>query len=379
MLLSRTARSFGRSVDSFETSLARALRNDWNCVTAVSLSPTALSVPAAHRDRRPCLRNGRPPAGEILRWRHRAELWSWPQVTPRNEQPQVTPVRTQRASDFIGHRSKNGVTAPVAGRYRFPGLRGRRAQRVLASRAPNLSGAQLKFSLARGLEWPLILFRFSSLPVQRGHWQARHRATSIVGWAVWALTLSCSDSSRRLCQHQHRRSDACARVPDHASSSDGAGCVRRRNVCRDRQTTAKSNVPNWNAEQDDTIAGGRLVKAAGLPRWRFLPLLGRFFPVGLNRMSESADPEFTLLLARAFDLAWHAVRDRLSGLAFGRDRAAGGLQSAWSRCRRAGSKKSKRSRHASSCVWSRSRWTAAQNRSAAAASVQKKPGLRSKP
>ena len=42
LLLSRTSRSFGRSVDSFETSLARALRNVWNCLTAASLSPTAL-------------------------------------------------------------------------------------------------------------------------------------------------------------------------------------------------------------------------------------------------------------------------------------------------------------------------------------------------
>ena len=41
LLLSRTSRSFGRSVDSFETSLARAFRNVCNWVTAASSSPTA--------------------------------------------------------------------------------------------------------------------------------------------------------------------------------------------------------------------------------------------------------------------------------------------------------------------------------------------------
>ena len=44
LLLSRTERSLGRSVDSLETSLARALRNDSYCATAESSRPTALRL-----------------------------------------------------------------------------------------------------------------------------------------------------------------------------------------------------------------------------------------------------------------------------------------------------------------------------------------------
>src|ERR1700693_6059630 len=44
LLLSMTASNFGRSVDSFEMSFARAARNDWYWVTAGSSGPTALRL-----------------------------------------------------------------------------------------------------------------------------------------------------------------------------------------------------------------------------------------------------------------------------------------------------------------------------------------------
>src|SRR6516165_4325134 len=82
-------------------------------------------------------------------------------------------------------------------------------------------------------------------------WQARHRATSLAGWVVWAMTFAFAVTAGiGFAQHQHRRRDACARVTHHASSSDGAGRARRRNG------GAGSGVHQWRREVLPGTGGG---------------------------------------------------------------------------------------------------------------------------
>jgi hypothetical protein len=71
-------------------------------------------------------------------------------------------------------------------------------------------------------------------------WQSQRRATSLAGWAVWAMTFVFAvTAGRRLCQHQHRGRHAHARVTCYASGSGRAGLARRRNV------GAGSGVQGW--------------------------------------------------------------------------------------------------------------------------------------
>jgi hypothetical protein len=62
-------------------------------------------------------------------------------------------------------------------------------------------------------------------------WQARQRATSLAGWAIWAMTFAFAVTARhRVRKRQHHRRDARAFVTHHASDSDRPGRARRCHV-----------------------------------------------------------------------------------------------------------------------------------------------------